>query len=107
MKLFLRILVLVFLIVSCKSQKNTNGKIKEKYLKAGYTVGKIEPMTSGKCSIIITVNDLQYDPVNISDEKFSKFTNKRTLVYFKYLPLRMQNRCSETSPISIIDMVEY
>jgi len=78
----------------------------EEYQKEGYTVGVIEPYSSGDCTARITVKelDLQYDPVNINDEKFAEFASKKTEIYFKFLRLRRVSRCSGVSPIQLIDI---
>ena len=72
MKLFLRIFILVFIVSACNSQKSTVKKSTEKYKKEGYNVGVIEPYNSGYCTARITIKEIeiQYDPVNIKDEKF-------------------------------------
>ena len=107
MKLFLRIFVLVFTVSACNSQKSTIKKTAEEYKKEGYTFGVIEPYASGDCTARITMKELgiQYDPINIQEEKFATFRSKKTEIYFKFLPLRMKNRCDNVSPISLIEVI--
>jgi hypothetical protein len=83
-------------------------KSTEEYQKEGYTVGIIEPFNSGDCAARITIKelDIQYDPINIQDEKFAEFASKKTEIYFKFLPLRMKNRCDNVSPISLIEVIK-
>lgn len=108
MKFFLRLLLIVFAFSSCKSQKSTVKKSIEEYQKEGYTLGTINPEGKENCTVVITFRDLdvKYDPVNINDEKFAKFKNKKTDIYFKFLPLRRMNRCEGVSPISLIEVIE-
>jgi len=108
MKLFLKIFVVVFLLNSCNSQKTAVKTSIEKYKKQGYTVGVIEPQKTGACATVITVSEseLHYDPINIEDEKFIEFGTKKSTVVFKFLPLRMMNRCQNISPIRLIEIIK-
>ena len=108
MKLYLRIFILVLFVSACNSQKTTVKKSTEEYQKEGYTLGIIEPYNSGECTARITIKELgvQYDPTNIKDEKFAEFRSEKTAIYFKFLPLRMKNRCDGVSPIRLIEVIK-
>lgn len=107
MKLYLRFLVVVFLLGSCNSQKTAVKKSVEEYIKEGYTVGTIS-QGMGDCTVVISVDELnvKYDPINIQDEEFAKLASKKGAIFFKFLPLRMKNRCKNVSPIRLIEAFE-
>ena len=98
--------ILIILMISCNSTKSTTNKATLEYKKAGYYLGTIVPKDTGNCGWIITdSNNNNYDPINIKDEKFLSFSLKKETIYFKFLPLRMKNRCKNTSPISLIEII--
>lgn len=111
MKYFLRFLALILLSItlSCNSSKSTANKTADEYKKEGYIVGTISPKGNGNCGWIIydAQRNQKYDPINIEDEKFARFSLKEEKIYFKFLPLRQKNRCENTSPIQLIDIVSY
>ena len=46
--------------------------------------------------------------VNIKEknyEKFVQFSLTKESIYFKFLPLRMKNRCENTSPIALTEVI--
>ena len=102
MKLFLKVFAILFLLTSCNSQKKTI----EEYQKEGYSAGIIEPSNSGDCKVIITMNNTKYDPINIDEEKFAQYATQKATVFFKFLPLRMKNRCEGVSPIRLIEVIK-
>lgn len=80
----------------------------EDYKSKGYTLGTIVESRSNDCRWIIRVKEsnLQYDPVNIDDEKFIGLTEKKGNIIFKFLPLRQMNRCPDVSPIQLTEVLE-
>ena len=106
-KLRLNILILISItIISCVNSKSSLHKTISKYQKEGYSTGTITPKDNGNCGWIISVNDtIYYDPINIEEEKFIQYSLKRENIYFKFLPLRMKNRCKNTSPISLVEVI--
>ena len=99
-------LILILLMTSCNSTKLSSNKTDSQYQKEGYTYGVITPKDNGNCGWIISVaKNINYDPINIEDEKFIKFSSTKETVYFKFLPLRMKNRCKNASPIALMEVV--
>ena len=99
-------LILILLMTSCNSTKLSSNKTDSQYQKEGYTYGVITPKDNGNCGWIISVaKNINYDPINIEDEKFIKFSSSKETVYFKFLPLRMKNRCKNASPIALMEVV--
>ena len=93
-------------MTSCNSTKLSSNKTDSQYQKEGYTYGVITPKDNGNCGWIISVaKNINYDPINIEDEKFIKFSSTKETVYFKFLPLRMKNRCKNASPIALMEVV--
>lgn len=106
----LKLIALTFFIVlltnSCESTKLTTNKTAVTYQKEGYLLGTIVPKDTGNCGWVITDSkNNTYDPVNIEDENFLSFSLKKETIYFKFLPLKMKNRCENTSPIALIEVV--
>ena len=100
------VFLLILLTVSCDSTKSTTNKTAVTYQKEGYLLGTIVLKDTGNCGWIITDSkNNTYDPVNIEDEKFLSFSLKKETLYFKFLPLRMKNRCENTSPIALIEVI--
>ena len=98
-------LILILLMISCNSTKLSSNKTDSQYQKEGYTYGVITPKDNGNCGWIISVaKNINYDPINIEDEKFIKFSSSKETVYFKFLPLRMKNRCKNASPIALVEV---
>ena len=98
-------LILILLMTSCNSTKLSSNKTDSQYQKEGYTYGVITPKDNGNCGWIISVaKNINYDPINIEDEKFIKFSSTKETVYFKFLPLRMKNRCKNASPIALVEV---
>ena len=98
LKLIALTFFIVLLMISCESTKLTTNKTAVTYQKEGYLLGSIVPKDTGNCGWIITDSkNNTYDPVNIEDEKET--------IYFKFLPLRMKNRCENTSPIALIEVI--
>ena len=99
-------LILILFMISCNSTKLSSNKTDSQYQKEGYTYGVITPKDNGNCGWIISVaKNINYDPINIEDEKFIKFSSSKETVYFKFLPLRMKNRCKNASPIALMEVV--
>ena len=99
-------LILILLMISCNSTKLSSNKTDSQYQKEGYTYGVITHKDNGNCGWIISVaKNINYDPINIEDEKFIKFSSSKETVYFKFLPLRMKNRCKNASPIALMEVV--
>jgi len=106
-KLRLNILILILIsIISCVNSKSSLHKTISKYQKEGYSTGTIIPKDNGNCGWVITDSkNNSYDPINIEEEKFVQFSLKIEKIYFKFLPLRMKNRCKNTSPISLVEVI--
>lgn len=104
----LSFLLCITFVISCKSIEPMSEKIIEEYKQQGYSVGVIEPKSNEKCNYVITIqgSDLKYDPINIEDKQFAKILSKKTTIIFKYLGLRMQNRCGNLSPIRLLEVLE-
>lgn len=101
--LFLALFILNF---ACNSPKPVLEEAVNRFLKKGYTQGVIEPKGLGSCGWIISVaGNVFYDPINIEDQKFIAFTLKKEAVFFKYLPLKMKNRCENLVPIQLIEII--
>ncbi len=99
---------LILLIGSCNSSKLRVNKTSDAFQTEGYTVGIIVPKVTGNCGWVITVSDnIRYDPINIEEEKFFSFSFQKDTIYFKFLPLRIQNRCKNISPIKLLDVISY
>ena len=99
-------LILILLMTSCNSTKLSSNKTDSQYQKEGYTYGVITPKDNGNCGWIISVaKNINYDPINIEDEKFVQFSLTKESIYFKFLPLRMKNRCKNASPIALMEVV--
>lgn len=100
-------LIVLLIIFSCNSSKSTTKKATVNYEKEGYTFGIIEPKDSGNCSwVIVDSENIKYEPENIKDEKFARFSTKKMSIYFKFLPLRKRNNCKDTSPIVLTEVIE-
>ena len=80
----------------------------EEYKNQGYTLGVIEPKSGSACGWIISVDgeESKYDTINIESEEFAQFSLKKTTIFFKFLRLRMQNRCEDASPIRLSEVIE-
>tara|TARA_B110000091_G_C13698508_1_gene425216 strand:+ start:80 stop:421 length:342 start_codon:yes stop_codon:yes gene_type:complete len=100
--------VLILLLISCNSSKLTIKKIAIPSKKEGYTYGIIEPKGTGNCGWIISDSKKNiYDPINIKDDEFFSFSLKKEKIYFKFLSLRMKNRCENTIPIEVLEIIPY
>ena len=110
MKNFIKLafLLCTTFVISCKSTKQMSEKVIEEYKQKGYHIGVIEPKKNGKCNYVITIegSNQEYDPINIESQQFSKILSKKTTIIFKYLGLRMQNRCGTLSPIRLLEVIE-
>ena len=106
-KLRLNILILILIsIISCVNTKSSLHKTISKHQKEGYSTGTIIPKDNENCGWVITDSkNNSYDPINIEEEKFVQFSLKKEKIYFKFLPLRMKNRCKNTSPISLVEVI--
>jgi hypothetical protein len=80
----------------------------EEYQQKGYTLGTLESKKTGDCSWVIVVKDsnLQFDPVNIDEDKFVALKATKAPFFFKFLRLRRQNRCEGVSPIQLTEIVD-
>jgi hypothetical protein len=107
MKTFIKLVAFSFLLASCSSQKTMPEKTVQEYQQKGYTLGTIASKSTGDCPWVITVSDsnVQYDPINIDETKFATLKTKKTAFFFKFLPLRQMNRCDNTAPIQLTEVV--
>lgn len=95
--------------ISCKNTKEVakeNDKIQvteTAFDPAEYTAGKIVySQEKGDCEYTIQLKEgIYYDPINLGDA----YKKDGKLVYFKFRGLRMANRCSKATPISIEEML--
>ncbi len=105
---YIFLLVCLSSILACGSSKLNSKNTLNHYLEIGYTLGIIERKDSGNCRWMITISEnIIYDPINIEEEKFIPFSLKKKTILFKYLPLRMKNRCENRVPIQLVEIIEY
>lgn len=79
--------------------------VKEKMISEGFTMGTITAHKDGSgCPFTIKVDDsnIPYllDPVNIEDG----FKKDGLMVWVKYIPMRMKNRCEGANPVTVSEM---
>lgn len=93
-----------------KTQALTDVNPETKVMKAnlldqGYLIGTIKEVKIGECSFIIVdeKSGVEFDPINLNEDTYKAFQKNNTKVYFKYLPLRMMNRCGNYQPIKLAD----
>jgi len=99
-------LLLLLVISSCTSFKLTSDKMHEYYQKRGYSFGIMIPKDAGSCGWVLSVSkDISYDPINMKDEKFFPFSLKKQPLFFKFLPLKMNNRCKDHLPIKLTEVL--
>ena len=105
---YIFLLVCFSSILACGSSKLNSKNTLTHYLEKGYTLGIIERKDSGNCGWRISVSEnIIYDPINIEEENFIAFSLKKETILFKYLPLRMKNRCENRVPIQLVEIIEY
>lgn len=90
---------------SCKNTEEVaKDKIKEKaFDPTEYTAGVIvHSKEKNDCEYTIRLKEgIFYDPVNLDDG----FKKDGMAVYFKFMGLRMVNRCTKANPISIKEII--
>lgn len=105
---------MTILLSSCISNKtNKSGaslspdelaKIETEMIEKGYQKGLIVATDmAGDCAFIIETKDhagLSYDALNLEDEL--KVDGEK--IWFKFVALRMMNRCGPANPISLTDV---
>lgn len=105
---------MTILLSSCISNKtNKSGaslspdelaKIETEMIEKGYQKGLIVATDmAGDCAFIIETKDhagLSYDALNLEDEL--KVDGEK--IWFKFVALRMMNRCGHANPISLTDV---
>lgn len=72
----------------------------------GYSKGFVKETDNTKCQFII-INEktnTAFDPINFEEDAFRDFRLQGEKIYYKFLPLRMPNRCTEAQPISLVDI---
>ncbi|MDB4170777.1 hypothetical protein N9750_01520 [Polaribacter sp.] len=100
--------VIILFLISCNSLKLTTKKPTNPPHKEGYTFGIIKHKDTGNCGWIISDSkNINYDPINIKEDEFLPYTFKKNKIYFKFLPLRMKNRCENVFPIKLIEIIPY
>ena len=84
----------------------TSKQMESQLINEGYSVGTMKYIKNSKCSYIIVdeKTKVNFDPINIDNEKFSSFKSENMKVFYKYRPLRMMNRCNEAQPIELEEM---
>lgn len=73
----------------------------------GYSKGMLTTNKDSKCTFVLVdeKTGVSFDPINLEDGTFGDFKNvEKQMVYYKFSPLRMPNRCPEAQPISIDDI---
>jgi hypothetical protein len=108
MKFIYKLFLVILVCTACNSQKTISEKTIKKYKKKGYILGTLESSKNDECSYVIRIegSDVLYDPVNIEEEQFSFLLSKETDFFFKFLPLRMKNRCNNISPIQLTEILK-
>jgi len=118
MNLILKLSVVFLLIFteSCDSSKAVSSSdetetkesktMGKELLANGYSTGIVKVIEGSKCPFIIydERTKAQFDPINMDDSKYASFKEKDAKIYYKFLPLRMKNRCNEAQPITLADI---
>lgn len=119
MNFYIKIMAAFLFILagSCDSTKNavknetTTTPMKQtmenEFINEGYSKGLLTAQSESSCTFIILdeKTGAKFDPINLEEGKFGDFKSaKNEIVYYKYRPLRMMNRCTEAQPISIEDI---
>ncbi len=87
--------------------KNTKTKVlNDRMKKEGYTFGEVEYQEDSDCTYVIIdkYSPSRYDAVNFDADNFLAFKKDGLKIYFKFKPLRMQNRCPDALPIKLISV---
>ncbi len=105
--------LIILAIFSCSEQKSTTSSatatITEEQPSAsemaekGFVAGVIQVSDEDSgCAYTISTRTLSYllDPTNLDKD----FEENNLRVWFKYLPLRMQNRCPDANPVEVSEM---
>jgi hypothetical protein len=105
-------LLLVLTLIACSEQKSTTTAAPavnlvepsgDEMAAEGFESGVIMAATDDSgCDYTIKTKNLTYllDPTNLEKE----FKENGLNVWFKYRPLRMQNRCPEATPVEVSEM---
>lgn len=119
MNLLLKIsaLVLITIASSCDATKNasksdpqtqeteekTAQDMSKKYQSEGYNLGTVVFMKDSDCTYVIKDDKTgtMYDPINIDDSAYKTFKTNNAKVYYKFIGLRMMNRCEGIQPIQL------
>lgn len=74
--------------------------------KKTFKLGIIEYVNNSDCTYVIVDEKTQkkFDPINFSSPEYLPFKKNNQLIYYKYRPLRMVNRCYNVQPIEIVDI---
>jgi hypothetical protein len=119
MNIYFKIMAAILFVFagSCDSTKNTakneakstemKQTMENKFINEGYSKGLLTAKRESSCTFIILdeKTGAKFDPINLEEGKFGNFKSaKNEIVYYKYRPLRMMNRCTEAQPISLEDI---
>ena len=90
-----------------EERKSPNWSINKADFKEGYLKAVIVRNKKRKtryCSTLIrlTSNGELLDPINL-ENKYRRLSNN-SLIWLKYTPSRMRNRCSQARPVTIVDI---
>lgn len=71
-----------------------------------FKLGRITYLENSDCTYIIIDEKTRkkFDPINFSSSEYIPFKKNNQLIYYKYRPLRMANRCYNVQPIEIVDI---
>ena len=106
------IAIILFLSVSCKTQKDTSSKVKmeEKDYTRGKSIGKVSHQyRAGGCNSVIIVEMVgpaSYIVLIPKDKLPDSFDKDGMEIYFDYHPLKMPNPpgCIEGMPVEIFNI---
>ena len=119
MNIYFKIMAAVLFVLagSCDNTKNavkneaTTTEMKQtmenEFINEGYSKGLLTAQRESSCTFIILdeKTGAKFDPINLAEGKFGDFKSaENEIVYYKYRPLRMMNRCPEAQPISLEDI---
>ena len=69
-----------------------------------FELGRITYLENSDCTYIIidekTTN--KFDPINFMSAEYLQYKKNNLLIYYKYRPLRMVNRCYNIQPIELV-----
>ncbi len=69
-----------------------------------FKLGRITYLENSDCAYIIVDEKTtsKFDPINFKSAKYLPYKKNNLLIYYKYRPLRMANRCYNIQPIELV-----